>query len=105
MVKVGLTSCLTVSHEKSGRANGGRPCGIPPKRVPIVSTGSWKYHDTRVSVISATIGAGTRLFSLMVLRMPGRLMAAWIGERSPQSRGHSSSAEDARAIPVKTHRG
>ena len=39
MVTVGVTSRRTVSHEKSGNANAGACCGMPPKREPIVSTG------------------------------------------------------------------
>ena len=60
MVSVGVTSCLTVSHEKSGSAKAGRPSGMPPKRVPMVSTGRLKPQDTSVSVTSATIGPGMR---------------------------------------------
>ncbi len=60
MVSVGVTSCLTVSHEKSGSAKPGTPSGMPPKRVPMVSTGRAKPQDTSVSVTSATIGPGMR---------------------------------------------
>ena len=44
MVRVGVTSSLTVSQENSGSAKAGRPCGMPPKRVPMVSTGRSKYQ-------------------------------------------------------------
>ena len=47
-----------------------------------------RLDPRKVLMISATMGAGTRLFSLTVPLRPGSFMAAWIGERSPQSRGH-----------------
>ena len=47
MVTVGVTRSLTVSQQNSGRAKAGSPCGMPPKRVPMVSTGRAKYQDSR----------------------------------------------------------
>ena len=87
MVNVGVTKSLTVSHEKSGNANGGRPCGMLPKRLPRVSTGSSKNQAKAVRLASAMIGPGIRALSLAARRMPGRSSAAWIGERSPHNRG------------------
>ena len=45
---------------KGGIAKLGRPEGIPPKRVPIVSIGNLSNADTTVPVKRATIYPGTR---------------------------------------------
>jgi hypothetical protein len=59
IVIVGAINCLTRSHEKSGSANDGSPCGMPPNLVPIVSTGSSNSVTAIVAQPSATIVAGT----------------------------------------------
>ncbi|MNK63371.1 hypothetical protein D3C87_825860 [compost metagenome] len=95
MVSVGVTSCLTVSHEKSGSAKAGTPSGMPPKRVPMVSTGSAKPHDTSVSDTSATIGPGMRpticTGRVCTQRPPTRCTARASAESPRNSRDHASS--------------
>jgi len=48
------------SEWKSGMAKGGRPCGMPPNLLPMVSTGRWKKTLTAVQTRTATMEAGTR---------------------------------------------
>jgi len=48
------------SARNCGRPIEGRPLGIPPKREPIVSTGSPKTATAPVAAISATIEPGSR---------------------------------------------
>ena len=60
IVRVGVTSSRTVSQEKSGNSNAGTPWGMPPKRVPIVSTGRLRAQAATDSVTRATTGAGSR---------------------------------------------
>jgi hypothetical protein len=40
MVSVGITSSLALAQLKAGRSSEGRVCGMPPKRLPMVSSGS-----------------------------------------------------------------
>ena len=60
MVSVGIKSWRTVSHDKVGSSMPGRLCGMPPKRVPMVSTGMCMKLATAVSETKATTGAGMR---------------------------------------------
>ena len=60
MVSVGIEQLLTSPSEKSGQANAGSACGMPPKRVPMVSTGRSSAAASSDSVTSATIGPGMR---------------------------------------------
>jgi hypothetical protein len=60
IVIVGISNCLALSHENGGSARSGRVRGMPPKRVPMVSTGTVKYQHSSVMMTSAITGAGTR---------------------------------------------
>ena len=44
-VKADGSSGRMCSEWKSGIAKGGRPPGMPPNLLPIVSTGRWKTAD------------------------------------------------------------
>ena len=48
------------SVRKGGNWNDGRPVGIPPNFVPIVSTGSFRTMTTKVPTNSAMIDPGIR---------------------------------------------
>jgi hypothetical protein len=61
MVSVGMKSCCALLQLKGGSASTGRPCGMPPKREPIVSTGRCSSAATTVSTTSATTGPGRRV--------------------------------------------
>ena len=85
MVSVGTTSSLTVSQENSGRAKAGRPCGMPPKREPMVSTGSDRPQASSDRLTSAMTGAGTREVALRALTV----FSSSIFLRKPDSLAHS----------------
>ena len=91
MVSVGVTSSLTVSQEKSGSANTGSPCGMPPKRVPMVSTGHCSAQASRLRVSRATTGPGMRAPTTAALRTSGSSSVGRWGERTPQIFGHTYS--------------
>ena len=59
-VKAGPSRLWIKSARNLGIARCGSPLGIPPKRVPIVSTGSLKKYTASVPRIRATIGPGMR---------------------------------------------
>ena len=88
MVSVGVTSSRTVSHEKSGSANTGSACGMPPKREPMVSTGNLSPQASRLSTTSATTGAGTRANRRTVCPSMSRIT----GEPLRNSRGQRNSS-------------
>ena len=48
------------SARNSGMRSAGSPVGMPPKRLPMVSTGSLKNTTIAVPASSATIDPGTR---------------------------------------------
>ena len=60
IVIVGISNCWALAHENGGSASSGRVRGMPPKREPMVSTGSANHQATRVIDTSATTGPGTR---------------------------------------------
>ena len=72
MVSVGPTSCFTVSHENSGSAKPGRPCGMPPNFEPMVSTG-------RCSNVTASVA------DTSTITVPGRC-AIHFFQRGPSMR-------------------
>ena len=57
---VGPTRFCASSHSKAGSANDGSPCGMPPKRLPIVSTGSPNSATATIPIASTTIVPGRR---------------------------------------------
>ena len=60
-VTAGMTSAAErVDEGKSGKCSGGSPPGIPPNRVPIVSTGRPNAATAIVPTTSATIDPGMR---------------------------------------------
>ena len=85
MVSVGATSCLTVSHEKAGSSKTGRPCGMPPKRLPMVSTGRLSAQAATDRVTSATTGAGSRDVAFSALMVS--TCSSW--RRNCESTAHS----------------
>ncbi|MDT4860553.1 hypothetical protein FQZ97_951230 [compost metagenome] len=84
MVRVGVTSRRTVSQEKSGSSKAGTPCGMPPKREPIVSTGMLRAQASSESVTSATTGAGRRDVALSALTVS--IWSSW--RRNCESTAH-----------------
>ena len=61
-VKAGPSSPVTSLACQCGITRCGKPLGIPPtKRVPIVSTGSFRRYAATVAPSMATIGPGIRL--------------------------------------------
>ena len=55
---MGISRNFPDSQLNAGQANEGRPDGIPPKRLPIVSTGSFSSQTASVAATSATIDPG-----------------------------------------------
>ena len=68
IVTVGTNSRCTLSQSKSGQTNAGSERGMPPKRLPMVSTGSPSQAATSVSETRATIGPGVRVASRITRR-------------------------------------
>ena len=62
MVRVGINNCLAPIQLNSGRAKVGSVCGMPPKREPMVSSGSCSTAVSAVAPARAT-------------RVPGRYAA------------------------------
>src|SRR6266480_6042844 len=60
-VKAGPRRLWTNPACQRGIARCGKPLGIPPKRVPTVSTGSLRKYAATVAPSIATIGPGMRL--------------------------------------------
>ena len=58
IVTVGMNSSLAVAQLNSGSAKAGNACGMPPKREPMVSTGSFSSNATTVAATSAMIVPG-----------------------------------------------
>ena len=69
MVIVGAIRLRSVDSETSGHANAGSCCGMPPKRVPMVSTASCSSATTIDATTSTTIGPGSRVMSARPRRM------------------------------------
>ncbi|OQC10236.1 MAG: hypothetical protein BWX79_01346 [Alphaproteobacteria bacterium ADurb.Bin100] len=57
-VTVGISRNLADSQLKAGQANDGRPAGMPPKRLPMVSTLRFSSHTASVARTRATIDPG-----------------------------------------------
>ena len=89
IVTVGTNSRCTLSQSKSGQTNAGSARGMPPKRVPIVSTGSASQAASSESVTSATIGPGTRVAKRTARRVRSDDSRARGWPESP-SRGEAS---------------
>ena len=83
IVSVGNSSSLAEVQENGGSARSGSVCGMPPKRVPIVSTGSSSSATIAVIETSATTGPGMRAAARIV--RPSRM-------RSGQRRRSSTAA-------------
>ena len=60
-VKAGTSNGPIISGWNSGNANAGRPLGMPPKRVPILSTGNFIATTATVHTTRAAIDPGMRL--------------------------------------------
>jgi hypothetical protein len=56
---VGAKRFCAVAQSKAGSVGAGSPRGSPPKRVPIVSTGSAKRPTASPDTASTTIVAGS----------------------------------------------
>ena len=75
------TSRAVIAGEINGRSRSawnrgmimwGRPDGMPPKRVPIVSTGSFSKTTSAVPANSATMYPGTRFTKRMKIKITMR---------------------------------
>ena len=60
MASVGPTRFWADSQSKLGSAGAGRLCGMPPKRLPMVSTGRCSAQVNSVPSSRTTSGAGMR---------------------------------------------
>ncbi len=60
MVMAGVTSLPSVPRLSSGRPMLGSSCGMPPKRLPMVSTGSANRVLIAVMAINTASGPGRR---------------------------------------------
>jgi hypothetical protein len=70
MVIAGEISLPKSCTDRLGRPKLGSSCGMPLKRLPMVSTGSSKTKATRVPAISTTSGPGARRSRAKALRQP-----------------------------------
>ncbi len=61
IVIVGATRLRSVDSETSGQANAGSACGMPPNRVPMVSTSRRNSATAREPATSITMGPGKRV--------------------------------------------
>src|SRR5262249_41697123 len=75
-VNAGESSGTIIDGSNVGTTIDGSPCGIPPNRVPIVSTDKPVSATTVVPSTSATIYPGTRGTNFLHVRMTNMLAAA-----------------------------
>src|SRR6516225_9199145 len=61
IVTAGWNRCWMLSQDNAGMWGLGRPCGMPPNRLPIVSTGKLQNATAAVPRTKAAIEPGTRL--------------------------------------------
>ena len=75
---LGRTACI-FSREKAGSAGNGGVEGMPPKRLPIVSMGSWSVAQTTEAPATAISMAGQAGLNLRTAKMDAMTPSATTG--------------------------